>query len=65
MALIDQAVSEKKIFENGGRQRTTTDGRTPGACLSEKKLYIAWACFRNEYFKSNCESIDEYEDPSR
>ena len=26
MALIGQAVSEKKIFENGGRR---TDGRTP------------------------------------
>ena len=26
MALIGQAVSEKKIFENGGRR--TTDGRT-------------------------------------
>ena len=32
MALIGQAVSEKKIFENGGQQRTDrrwTDGRTP------------------------------------
>ena len=28
MALIGQAVSEKKIFENGGRRRTD-DGRTP------------------------------------
>ena len=27
MALIGQAVSEKKIFENGGRR--TDDGRTP------------------------------------
>ena len=40
MALIDQAVSEKKIFENGGRRRTTTDGRTPGACLSEKNCIL-------------------------
>ena len=32
MALIGQAVSEKKIFENGGRRRRTTDDdgrRTP------------------------------------
>ena len=28
MALIGQALSEKKIFENGGR-RTDDDGRTP------------------------------------
>ena len=28
LALIGQAVSEKKIFENGGRRRRT-DGRTP------------------------------------
>ena len=28
MALIGQAVSEKKIFENGGRRRTD-DGRMP------------------------------------
>ena len=38
LALVGQAVSEKKIFENGGRQRTDDDddGRTPGACLSYK-----------------------------
>ena len=29
MALIGQAVSEEKIFENGGR---TTDGRTTDGC---------------------------------
>ena len=32
-ALIGRAVSEKKIFENGGRRRRTTDGRRIMAIL--------------------------------
>ena len=36
LALIGQAVLEKKIFENCGRRTDDDDGRTPGACLSYK-----------------------------
>ena len=35
-SLGGQAVSEKKIFENGGRRTDDEDGRMLGACLSYK-----------------------------
>ena len=43
MALIGQAVSEEKIFENG-RRRTTDDGRTDDGRTTEHGYTISSPC---------------------
>ena len=47
LALIGQAVSEKKIFENGGRRTTdgqTTDGRRTDGRTTEHGYTISSPC---------------------